>query len=707
MAKARGRLVGMPTYEVTADVFLRFLSLVYLFAFVSLWTQLPGLYSREGILPIERLLEHQVDTAGLETGLDVLKRHPSLVVLGVKHFGYDADVVLESVVLMGVATSLVSVCYGWCGSVLMFIQYLLYLSVMRVGQTFLSFQWDALLLEIGFASIFLARLGVSARWSSRHCRERPPLAALFLVRFILFKLMLMSGVVKIQADCPTWLNLTACHYHFATQCIPTPLAWFFSNLPPLLLKLSVAATLWIEIAAPVLILLPFVAVQKFAAVVQITLQAFILVTGNYNFFNLLTVALCLTLLDLGKGGEVQATRAGKESKRSLLDTLDEKGPLGLVYHLLQKSNLVSYTFCLAFAAYTGYLMFHFQLGPGDASIDLLVTKRSLQRLVDAYLPLILSFYGVATVLAGLHDVLGAVLVRKGKGVAEHVKDIAWKATVMALVVCVFTAGFVPITQLSPRASKKLWPAVKSAYDLSAEWHIVSGYGLFRRMTGVGDVEGQGDRIERPELEIQGSLDGEVWVPYNFTYKPGPVGRPPPWAAPHQPRLDWQMWFAALHREHDLWFIHFIYKLLLGEPCVLGLMGAGNNPTFEKNLPEFIRVIRYHYNFTTPGDSDWWNRTEDKDNFQTSLHLRPLRKDDESLLEILKQYRFKVKESLETAEDWVSQKEGERRGQGQTTLGRIWVTRRFEIACTFFTVAFAPSLVRILGTWFNGGRKPRR
>jgi hypothetical protein len=67
------------------------------------------------------------------------------------------------------------------------------------------------------------------------------------IRFLLFKLMLMSGIVKIQANCPTWKNLTALEYHFATQCLPGPFAWHAHQLPPILLRLGVAATFVIEI----------------------------------------------------------------------------------------------------------------------------------------------------------------------------------------------------------------------------------------------------------------------------------------------------------------------------------------------------------------------------------------------------------------------------------------------------------------------------
>ena len=265
------------SYRVSADVFLRALSLIYLCAFVSLWIQLPGLYKTTGLLPIERILSEVRDFEGSHLELwNLLRKNPSLIVLGTA-LGYDADAVMEVCVLGGALTSLVAATFV-CGSALISLQYVLYLSVYKVSQTFLSFQWDILLLETGFAAIFLARPLVFARWTRSRPDSKgtddgadPPLCSLHLVRFILFKLILSSGVVKIQSDCPTWLMLTACHYHFATQCLPTPLAWYFNLFPPILKKVSVAATIWIETAAPVLILLPFSGVQKLAAVPQIIL----------------------------------------------------------------------------------------------------------------------------------------------------------------------------------------------------------------------------------------------------------------------------------------------------------------------------------------------------------------------------------------------------------------------------------------------------
>ena len=117
----------------------------------------------------------------------------------------------------------------------------------------------------------------------------------------------MSGVVKIQSDCPTWLNLTALEYHFATQCLPTPLAWYAHQLPPLMLRLSVAVTLLIEIPGALLLIAPFESWRNMGAQLQILLQVTIILTGNYNFFNLLTIALSLQCLE--KKAESEKTSA--------------------------------------------------------------------------------------------------------------------------------------------------------------------------------------------------------------------------------------------------------------------------------------------------------------------------------------------------------------------------------------------------------------
>jgi hypothetical protein len=140
--------------------------------------------------------------------------------------------------------------------------------------------------------------------------------------------------------------------------------------------------------------------------------------------------------------------------------------------------------------------------------------------------------------------------------------------------------------------------VESVLSIAHSWRLVGSYGLFAVMTTC-----------RPEIIIEGSADGLTWKEYVFKFKPGPLNRPPPVVAPHQPRLDWQMWFAALSDSpSDQWFIRFVQKLLDGSPSVSGLLE--HNP-FEGSRPKFIRAQLSDYHFTSVShlfrNGDWWTR----------------------------------------------------------------------------------------------------
>ena len=134
---------------------------------------------------------------------------------------------------------------------------------------------------------------------------------------------------------------------------------------------------------------------------------------------------------------------------------------------------------------------------------------------------------------------------------------------------------------------------------TAPFSFVNSYGLFAVMTTT-----------RPEIIVEGSDDGEHWSAYEFRYKPGDLSRAPMFVEPHQPRLDWQMWFAALGgRRQPPWFLAFMRKLLQGSKPVLALLE--NNP-FRDHPPRFVRAVLYQYHFTNWKEKKetghWWART---------------------------------------------------------------------------------------------------
>jgi predicted DCC family thiol-disulfide oxidoreductase YuxK len=146
------------------------------------------------------------------------------------------------------------------------------------------------------------------------------------------------------------------------------------------------------------------------------------------------------------------------------------------------------------------------------------------------------------------------------------------------------------------AWKRRTPRLERLADASAPFHCVSPYGLFANMT-----------LERPEIEVEGSDDGAVWRRYDFRYKMGPTDRAPRLVAPHQPRLDWQMWFAALTGP-PRWFVSFLARLLDGSPEVAALLET--NP-FPDHPPRYVRATLWDYHMTDRATrrrtGQWWTR----------------------------------------------------------------------------------------------------
>lgn len=159
------------------------------------------------------------------------------------------------------------------------------------------------------------------------------------------------------------------------------------------------------------------------------------------------------------------------------------------------------------------------------------------------------------------------------------------AVVLALNLARLVAQFTSVPRLE-RGLRRLAP-----------WRIVNRYGLFAVMTTT-----------RPELVVEGSTDGETWHPYRFRWKPGDPARPPRWNAPHQPRLDWQLWFAALgDARRSPWFLRFVTRLLEGSDEVTRLVAES---PFDERPPRYVRVLRRRYTFTDRatrrGTGRWWD-----------------------------------------------------------------------------------------------------
>ncbi|KAJ8249826.1 hypothetical protein COCON_G00230420 [Conger conger] len=586
----------MGEIRLPRHMFLWSMSVIYLFAFVSLYVQIPGLYGNEGILPVRWQMHYDDETPLLEQ----LQGAPTLLWLA-PWLGLDTQQAMELLCLLGVLLAFgAMVLEALRGSLVFLCLWALYLSLYQVGQVFLYFQWDSLLLETGFLAILVAPLGLlCGRSASRHHDS----LTFWLLRWLLFRLMFASGVVKLTSRCPTWWGLTAVTYHYETQCIPTPLAWFAHQLPVWVQKLSVVGTFVIEIAVPFLFFAPIRRLRLTAFYLQVLLQVCIILTGNYNFFNLLTLALCFSLLDddavgswLGRGKRKKAKKSWPETIHSWTTVLVELA----VYALIIAGAAVCFQLEINWKNYSvsskiGFTFHEFSNFLKKA------TKGSI-------------WIGV---LSLTWEVVTAMFS------CACVRGFFWKlwATIQWAIFAIAAAGMfalslVPFTYIEYESHGGLWPVVREAYDTVDRYQLVNSYGLFRRMTGVGG---------RPEVVIEGSMDKETWTEIEFMYKPGNLSGPLPVVAPHQPRLDWQMWFAALGpQKQSPWFTSLVHRLLQGKKDVIELIQPESQYPFAHEPPAFIRAQLYKYWFTEPKEDgslpeQWWRRRFAEE-FYPTVHL---------------------------------------------------------------------------------------
>ncbi|PYI58611.1 MAG: hypothetical protein DMC60_12420, partial [Verrucomicrobia bacterium] len=226
-----GKDVRPQTYFWARRWFLRALGVIYLIAFVSLWVQVDGLIGSDGMSPLNRFLP----AVRAQLGPDAYTLLPTLCWLD------SSNAFLHLLCGGGVALSLLLI-FGIAPALSLVALFVFYLSLTIAGQTFLSFQWDILLLETGFLSIFLAPWQLWPRelllWPRSAIPDTTSLvshASLFLLKVLLFKLMLMSGVVKLTSGDDSWglVNhslhwrlLTALDYHYWSQPLPTVFAWW-------------------------------------------------------------------------------------------------------------------------------------------------------------------------------------------------------------------------------------------------------------------------------------------------------------------------------------------------------------------------------------------------------------------------------------------------------------------------------------------------
>lgn len=440
------------------NLFLRLLGVVFAIAFASLGVQARLLWGTRGLLPA-------CPVAGL-AGPTLFRWWCSdAALLGAAAAGVVAS--LGLVLLVAPRWSLVA-CWA------------LYLSFVNVGQDFLQFQWDNLLLETAFFALFVTPGGLRPRDA-----PGPHPIGVFLMQWLLFRLLFESGAAKLLTGDPTWRDLTAMASYYETAPLPTWIGWYAHQLPPWMHRLTSLATFVVELGLPFFIWGP----RRLHWPVVLTMwafQAFVILTANYGFFNYLSALLALWVLD------------------------------------------------------------DHDLGARE------IVVRPRARLATAVL---------APVAAAL---VALTLI-------PFLPFLPWLRPVAVLAA--------PVDRVMDR------------------FRSINAYHLFASMTLV-----------RREPVIEGTADGSTWRSYELRYEPGDVDRAPLFVAPHQPRLDFQLWFLFLGRRGARYMDTLLDRLLHDPEAVRPLLARDPFPT---GPPAAVRIAVYRYRFsdaaTRRETGAWWTR----------------------------------------------------------------------------------------------------
>lgn len=550
------------SHLMVGRLILRGLGVVHLGAFISLWTQVMGLIGSDGIAPANYFMDRV--TRALENNGDFSRWDvPTLF-----HLVNVSDITIHWTCFAGVIFAVLLI-IGYVPRISLAMLGFLYLSVYTVASPFLSYQWDILLLETSVIGVILApncrHLSTLREWPSNRL-------GIWLFRILLFKLILSSGLVKLNSGDPTWQDLSALDFHYWTQPIPHPWSWTIHHLGDFSRIAGTFANHFVELVIPWLIIfgLPKRLVMAWVPIMLIGLYAF---QGDYDALDSL-VAGGFTCLLWFTGYLLKASGSGHKYNDDVGRKIAGISIILLMFFVGMSGNYGFFnalTIVISFACFDDRDFTRICPSLESAAPKPSRPQQGFHRFGRWLLVL------VSCILMSLNGlkVLPLFGTDLGRGKSASASQ-------------------------SPNQPKKsestttedFWRAVWGARQLADEklrgYPIVNGYGLFARMT-----------TERYELSIEGSLNGDDWHLYEFRFKPnGPTDLS--FAGLHMPRLDWQMWFAALYpRCSRRWIFGLMDGLLENAGPVTALLRK--NP-FQDEPPKFIRIRKSRARFSTEDEN---------------------------------------------------------------------------------------------------------
>ncbi|CDO86528.1 hypothetical protein AWC29_09650 [Mycobacterium triplex] len=267
-----------PDYWLGRFVLERGVAAIYLIAFVAAALQFRALIGEHGMLPVPRFLARQS-----------FWRTPSIFALHYSDRLFAAVAWLGTALAAALLVGAADLLPLWAAMSVWLMLWVLYLSIVNVGQAWYSFGWESLLLESGFLMIFLG-----------NDRVAPPVLTVWMARLLLFRVEFGAGLIKMRGD-PCWRDLTCLYYHHETQPMPGPASWFFHHLPKPLHRIEVAGNHFAQLVVPFGLFAPQPVASVAAAIVVVT-QLWLVASGNFAWLNWLTIVLAFSAIDDSAAG---------------------------------------------------------------------------------------------------------------------------------------------------------------------------------------------------------------------------------------------------------------------------------------------------------------------------------------------------------------------------------------------------------------------
>lgn len=262
-----------PDYWLTRLVFERALGIIYLVAFAVAINQFRPLLGERGLLPVPEFVR-----------LVGFRQAPSIFHLHYSDRFFSALAWLGAALSAAVVVGLLDVAPAWVSILVWLALWAIYLSIVNVGQTFYSFGWESLLLEVGLLAVLFGA-----------GQTTPPALIIWLLRWVLFRLEFGAGLIKLRGD-PCWRDLTCLYYHHETQPIPNPLSWYFHHLPKPLHKVEVLGNHVAQLVVPFGLFAPQ-PIAAIAGTIIVVTQLWLVLSGNFSWLNALAIVLALTAFD--------------------------------------------------------------------------------------------------------------------------------------------------------------------------------------------------------------------------------------------------------------------------------------------------------------------------------------------------------------------------------------------------------------------------